>query len=157
MLFPAGIPALWCPLLTHYRDNGVIDLDRMSAHLAYLSPWVKGYLIPGSTGDGWELNEEETLALAQWAIGKGRASGTSMLLGVLRAQTQEMLATLHAMLALIRRTTGANDPHEALTAAGVCGFAVCPPRGNSLSQQEIQAGFSRALDEGLPMALYQLP
>lgn len=156
-LFPAGIPALWCPLLTHYRDNGVIDLDRMSAHLSYLSPWVKGYLIPGSTGDGWEFNEEETLALAQWAIGKGHASGTSMLLGVLRAQTQEMLATLYAMLALIRHTTGANDPREALTAAGVCGFALCPPRGNSLSQQDIQAGFSRVLDEGLPIALYQLP
>jgi hypothetical protein len=30
----------------------------MSAHLAHIVPWVKGYLIPGSTGDGWEMDDE---------------------------------------------------------------------------------------------------
>ena len=156
-LFLKGIPALWCPPITHYSDDGSIDFPRMSAHFAFMSPHVKGVLIPGSTGDGWELNEEETLALAQWAIEQGRASGTSILLGVLRTQTEEMLATLQTMLALIRQTTGVYDPHEALAAAGVCGFALCPPRGNGLSQQQIETGFARVLDEGLPIALYQLP
>ena len=27
-LFPSGIPRLWCPLLTHYTDNGSIDFDQ---------------------------------------------------------------------------------------------------------------------------------
>ena len=55
-LLPAGIPRLWCPLLTHYRSDGGIDFERMSAHFRHILPWVKGFLIPGSTGDAWELD-----------------------------------------------------------------------------------------------------
>jgi dihydrodipicolinate synthase/N-acetylneuraminate lyase len=58
-LFPEGIPKLLCPPLTHYTEQGSIDFARMEAHLAHLSQWVRAYLIPGSTGDGWEMNEEE--------------------------------------------------------------------------------------------------
>ena len=52
--FPEGIPRLWCPLLTHYDDAVRINFDRMSAHLGHIGRWVKGYLVPGTTGDGWE-------------------------------------------------------------------------------------------------------
>ena len=58
-IFPHGIPRLWCPPLTHYKEDRTIDFDRMKSHLAYIFPWVKGFLIPGTTGDGWELTEEE--------------------------------------------------------------------------------------------------
>jgi len=57
--FPEGTPSLWCPLLTHYTADGSLDRARMEAHLAHLAPRVKGYLIPGSTGDGWEMSEGE--------------------------------------------------------------------------------------------------
>ena len=30
-LFPEGIPALWCPPLTHYTDDGGLDRDRIDA------------------------------------------------------------------------------------------------------------------------------
>jgi hypothetical protein len=33
-LFPAGIPPLWCPALTHYQADGVVDRVRMRAHLS---------------------------------------------------------------------------------------------------------------------------
>ena len=51
--FPNGVPTLWCPLITHYDADGVIDRKRMAAHLEHISPFVKGILVPGSTGDGW--------------------------------------------------------------------------------------------------------
>ena len=55
-LFPEGtVPQLWCPPLTHYLSSGEIDSARIAAHLRFISPWVKGLLVPGSTGDGWEL------------------------------------------------------------------------------------------------------
>ena len=59
-LLPDGIPALWCPLITHYDRDGAIDQPRVAAHLRHLAPHVKGFLVPGSTGDGWELSDAET-------------------------------------------------------------------------------------------------
>src|SRR6476659_9049947 len=58
-LFPEGVPQLWCPPLTHYGASGQIDESRIAAHLRFISPWVRGVLVPGSTGDGWELSEAE--------------------------------------------------------------------------------------------------
>ena len=67
-LFPNRVPVLWCPLLTHYSSDGHIDRARMAAHLRHLSPYVKGFLIPGSTGDGWEMSDAEIRQLLEIAI-----------------------------------------------------------------------------------------
>lgn len=74
--FPAGVPRLWCPLLNHYGGDGVIDIERMSAHFQHIVTWVKGFLIPCSTGDGWELDDDETLQVAAFA--DWRSSGRSL-------------------------------------------------------------------------------
>jgi dihydrodipicolinate synthase/N-acetylneuraminate lyase len=158
-LFPGGIPRFWCPLLTHYRSDGSIDFDRMSRHLDHIIPWAKGFLIPGSTGDGWELDDDETLKAAQFAIRKARTHKASLLLGVLKGDTGAMERTVSNLLALIEGETGISRKKtaDALKAAGVCGFTVCPPGGKRLTQADIEAGLSRILDLGLPTALYQLP
>src|SRR5689334_7468210 len=67
-LFPEGVPPLWCPLLTHYTPEGAIDKTRIAAHCHHLSPYVKGFLIPGSTSDGWELNDDEFWQLLEIAL-----------------------------------------------------------------------------------------
>jgi 4-hydroxy-tetrahydrodipicolinate synthase len=59
---------LWVPLLTHYcQTSGSVkaDPERMGAHLAYIRPSVRQFLIAGSTGDGWEMNFETFLDLVQ--------------------------------------------------------------------------------------------
>jgi len=157
--FPDGISRFWCPLLTHYLNDGSIDFDRMSRHLDHIIPWVKGFLIPGSTGDGWELDDGETLKVARFAVRKARTYGASLLLGVLKADVEKMMQTIGDLLSLIERETGISKKKvtEALRAAGVCGFTVCPPRGKALTQEEIETGLSVILDAGLPTALYQLP
>ena len=58
-VFPDGIPWLWCPPLTHFRAARGFDEQRIRRHLEVLSPFVKGILVPGSTGGGWEMNDEE--------------------------------------------------------------------------------------------------
>ena len=157
-IFPEGIPRLWCPLLTHYKDDRTIDFDRMKSHLAYISPWVKGFLIPGSTGDGWELTEEETLQVAEFAMAHTRNKDIHLLIGLLRPDVGGVKGTLSAMKGRnvfhLLEKQGADpviSPHH------ICGITICPPRGKALSQVEINSGLSEILDMALPTALYQLP
>ena len=157
-LFPSGIPRLWCPLLTHYRGDGTIDFDRMHVHFNHVFPWVKGFLIPGSTGDGWELTEDETLEVADFAIKQARTRKISLLLGVLKADVDAMKRTISSMIKMLQENpaTKGNDG-EILQPNHVCGFTICPPRGKALTQHQIEAGLSTVLDIGMPTALYQLP
>jgi len=159
-LFPAGVPRLWCPLLTHYGPDGAIDFGRMTAHLEAISPWVRGYLIPGSTGDGWELDEDETLRVTGFALEQARQRGTRLLIGVLRPGTGDVLATLDRLLALPGLAGLPGKGPEAAQAwggRGIAGFTFCPPAGSSLTKDDIEAGLAAVLDRGLPAALYQLP
>ncbi len=156
--FPSGIPRLWCPLLTHYRGDGTIDFDRMHVHFNHVVPWVKGFLIPGSTGDGWELTEDETLEVAGFAIQQARKREISLLLGVLKADIETMKRTISSMIKMLQENSARKgNAAEILLANHVCGFTICPPRGKSLTQDQIEAGLSAVLDMGMPTSLYQLP
>ena len=158
-LFPAGVPRLWCPLLTHYKKDGRIDFDRMSAHLAHIAPFVKGYLIPGSTGDGWELDDRETRQVTEFALKQAKSHGISLLLGALKRDTETMKRTISDMLMPIMQkgVTDSQEMIQLLKAGNVCGFTVCPPRGKSLAQVDIEAALAEILAMGMPTALYQLP
>jgi dihydrodipicolinate synthase/N-acetylneuraminate lyase len=158
-MFPAGIPRLWCPLLTHYRDDKSIDFDRMEAHFAYISPWVHGFLIPGSTGDGWELTEEETLQVTEFAVARTRSKkDIHLLLGLLRADVAGVKGTLSAMRGRnIFHLSENKGAESAISPPHICGITICPPRGKDLTQVEIAAGLSEILDMSIPTALYQLP
>src|ERR1043166_4219749 len=46
-VLPNGVPALWCPPLTHYDRDGGIDGARIEAHLRFLAPHVNGFLKGG--------------------------------------------------------------------------------------------------------------
>jgi dihydrodipicolinate synthase/N-acetylneuraminate lyase len=156
-LFPRGVPRLWCPLLTHYDDDGSIDLNRMSAHLAHLSRWVKGYLIPGTTGDGWELNDRETMEIVRFSVAEARKRDLVLLIGVLRPETAEVERVLNEIISLIEAITGRKEITGCLSAARIAAFTICPPKGQALTQDGIENDLSRVLDRGLPTALYQLP
>ncbi len=156
--FPAGIPRLWCPLLTHYGRDGSIDLDRMSAHFHHIVPWVKGFLIPGSTGDGWELDEQETMQVAEFALRQARKQEIHVLLGALKRDTGSVQRMISSMLRLIDpEGLAGEDALRMLKNRRVCGFTVCPSAGKKMTQADMEAGLSGILDLGLPTALYQLP
>ena len=132
-VFPGGVPRLWCPLLTHYGDDGGIDLDRMTAHFQAIVPWVKGYLIPGSTGDGWELDDGETSKVVDFALRAAREHRLCLLLGVLRTETAAMKRLMGGMISSLQAFSGTRDETAALRKAHVCGFTICPPKGKDLS------------------------
>lgn len=157
LLFPQGVPTLWCPLLTHYTGDGAIDTARMTAHLAHLVPWVNGYLIPGSTGDAWELTDAETRTVLDFALEQTAKWKLRLLIGVLKADTQAARESIAQVQERLPRPASTPDPLAALQAAGVCGFTVCPARGAGITQEEMARGLSSILEAGLPLALYQLP
>ena len=156
-LFSAGIPALWCPLVTHYTADGGIDGQRMAAHLRHLVPHVKGFLIPGSTGDGWEMDDQEIRQLLEIALDQSVKSNLHLLIGVLKTDATEARRTILDTVEWLKARTNESDALAALRKARVCGFTVCPPKGKELSQEQISAALASVLETGLPCSLYQLP
>lgn len=153
--FPDGIPKLWCPLLAHYRDDGSLDFERMEAHFKFVSARVKGFLIPGSTGDGWEMNDAETMEVVKFAIMAVRESGALLLVGILRKHISSMMNLMEDIFARLDRDRK-GEIRKLLRDAHICGFTVCPP-GGELTRGEIKTGLSEILELGFPTALYQLP
>lgn len=139
-LFPRGIPQLWCPLLTHYRDDGSLDHARITAHLRHLAPQVKGFLIPGSTGDGWEMSDAEIRELLDHVAPAMAKLELHLLVGVLKTDAAEARRII-----------------ETTRLPNFAGFTVCPPKGKDLPQETLRAALADILALGFPTALYQLP
>jgi dihydrodipicolinate synthase/N-acetylneuraminate lyase len=156
-LFPQGIPSLWCPLITHYDPDGAIDAARIAAHLRHLAPCIKGFLIPGSTGDGWELNDDEIRRLLEIALEQASALDLHLLIGVLKTDTAEAARVIADTVDWLQTRTTSDNTEAGLIALRVSGFTVCPPRGKDLSQEKIGEALATILRLGLATALYQLP
>ena len=151
------IPRLWCPPLTHYTGTGVLDTERMAHHWRWMQPFVRTFLVPGSTGDGWEMTESEIDALLDAALDLAADLGARMLVGVLRTDVSTMVESIHRTVQKLQARTGLRDALDALRESRVCGFTVCPPRGAGLSQAELREGLDTVLKLGVPVAIYQLP
>jgi dihydrodipicolinate synthase/N-acetylneuraminate lyase len=152
-----SVPRLWCPPITHYTDRGTIDVDRMAAHWRTMTPYVGGFLVPGSTGEAWEMTSDEVSALVETAIELATQLHTRLLVGVLRTDVEAMHAVIDETMTALKASTGETDPLVAMKKRNVAGFTICPPRGADLGQAQIGAGLESILDLGLPVALYQLP
>jgi len=151
------MPRLWCPPLTHYTADGEVDRDRMAAHWRFMAPHVNAFLVPGSTGDAWEMKDFEVLEVVDLALRLAGEMKVRFLLGALKEDAPATRRGIEELLATLKMKTGEDDPIRAMKASGVCGFVVCPPRGNGLTQEEIETGLESVLDLGLPTVLYQLP
>lgn len=143
-LFPQGIPRLWCPTLTHFRAAHEPDPARIRSHLTSLAPNVRGILVPGSTGEGWEMNDADIRGLLTIVLETAGELGIRVLIGLLKTSVEEMLSGLESL-------------DDFRTHPAVAGFTVCPPKGNGLTQSEIREGLARVLTRGQATALYQLP
>lgn len=156
-LLPDGMPTLWCPLLTHYDDAGRIDFERIRRHLDFLAPSVHGFLVPGSTGDGWQLTDTQTQELLAGVVEMAVERRLALLIGVLEPTAAAMHEALARTLHWLQQRAGSDDPLTALRSASVAGFTWCAPHGAALTQGDIADSLDSLLATGLPAALYQLP
>lgn len=156
-LLPDGVPTLWCPLLTHYDDHGRIDFERIRRHLDFLAPSVRGFLVPGSTGDGWQLSDDEAQALLAGVVEMAVERRLALLIGVLKPTGEAMQTMMARTLRWLQQRAGSDDPLTALRSASVAGFTYCAPHGAASPQAEIADVLDTLLASGLPASLYQLP
>ena len=156
-LFPHGLPRLWCPTLTHFVARGEFDESRIRRHLQVLAPYVKGVLVPGSTGEGWEMSDADIQRLLAVVLDAAQAADIRVLIGVLKTDLPGMLQCLDATVAFLKRRAGVSSTEEALQHSNVVGFTVCPPKGNKLDQEAIAEALASIAGRGFPLALYQLP
>jgi len=156
-LFPQGLPRLWCPTLTHFAAKGEFDGPRIQRQLQFLSPHVKGALVPGSTGEGWEMSDADVQRLLDVVLDAARTADIRVLIGVLKTGLSAMLQCLEATVAFLQRRAGVSSVEEALRYSHVVGFTVCPPKGSHLNQAALADALTNLLERGLPLALYQLP
>lgn len=156
-LFPEGMPKLWCPPLTHFDVHGRIDRSRIEKHLQQIAPHARGLLVPGSTGEGWQLTANEirdvltvvSEAAVRWKL--------HVLIGVLKHETAAMLQMIAETTQWLQTCAGSQDWFDIARQTRVVGFTVCPPRGDELSQEQIRAALDEVLQLRHPTALYQLP
>src|SRR3989442_8175523 len=144
-------------MITHYDRGGGIDAQRMAAHLRHLSPHVKGFLIPGSTGDGWELSDAETRRLLEVVIEQITKLNLHLLVGALKTEAEAALRAIWDSIGWIEARTTDDPLENNLAQSGVCGFTICPPRGKELSQQQMSSALRSILETQVPVAIYQLP
>jgi dihydrodipicolinate synthase/N-acetylneuraminate lyase len=156
-LFGEGIPHLWCPPLTHYTDEGDIDFERMAAHLGHMSGPIKTYLVPGTTGDGWEMTEAQIRRVLAFDLDIAQKLNIQILVGILKTDAEAARQSIADTLVWLKERTGIGNNEEVIDKTPVCGFAVCPPRGPNLSQEQIYKALVPILELGVPVALYQLP
>lgn len=143
---------LWVPILTHYRENAPQRLDRPRTedHIRRLTPFVRQYLVAGTTGDGWEMTDQllgEWIALLQETEVVSRDH--SILFGAFGDTTE----------AVIRRTRLIEGALEGTPLkATYAGLTVCAPVSAEASQEDIFDHFSRIIEAThSPIAVYQLP
>lgn len=151
------VPRLWCPPLTHYTPDVEIDQNRMAAHWSFMSPHVGGFLVPGSTGDAWEMNDHEIRGLIELSLELAAHSDVRLLMGVLKDDAPATRQGILELVAMLQGKTGKDSPIEAMQAGKVCGFTICPPRGSERTQEDMETELASVLELGLPIVLYQLP
>ena len=51
---------LWVPIISQYQNTKNLELDEklIQKHINWLDPYVKQFLVCGTTGDGWNLTDE---------------------------------------------------------------------------------------------------
>jgi len=114
-------------------------------------------LIPGSTGDGWELSPGEVRRLLEIHIGLAQDLGYTVLVGALHPDAAEARRAVVDRLDLLKSLAGTANAERAMSDARIVGFTVCGPSGAELTQDAIEDSLRRILDLGLPTAIYQLP
>lgn len=156
-LFPKGISKIWCPPLSHYNNDGTLNIEKMKMHLNKMHPDVNSFLMPGSTGDGWELTFEEYKAFLKFIFEDLHPDKEfNILIGILRTEMEEMKKNLDFAVSYLE-SLGLKIQANNYEQSRFKGFVICPPKGKNLTQSEIQDSMESIISLGYPMVIYQLP
>ncbi|WKN42768.1 dihydrodipicolinate synthase family protein [Tunicatimonas pelagia] len=152
------VPKLWVPLLSHFKEDGVtIDVNRTKKHLQNIAPNIGGVLIPGSTGEGWEMSLLEQLSLLKQVLPLLKEKRLLVSIGILRTSSEGVLIDLETVAKELMAWSGEENLDQALDFYHIKGFTICNPKGKSFSQHQLIAYWEQVLARNLPTIFYQLP
>lgn len=139
--------SLWAPLIGHY-SGGQLDRARIDAHVGAIRGDVCQYLLGGTTGDGWQLDDaliEAWIDLCTTPAWRG----LTVLLAAFGADTGAVIKRAQLLETRIARTP---------LAARFAGITICAPIKPDATQDEIAAHVRAVLAATTaPIAVYQLP
>ncbi len=115
-LFHGEVPCLWCPPLTHFESLKVPSAPRIEAHLRWMSPYVRGILVPGSTGEGWQMSDDDIERLLDIVLPIASQLKMHVLIGILKTDIDSVLQAIERF-------------EERSRHPNVVGFTICPPKG----------------------------
>jgi 4-hydroxy-tetrahydrodipicolinate synthase len=143
---------IWAPILTHYSSQKELELDSnlIEKHIKWLEPNVKQFLICGTTGDGWNLNDKLIKDWLNITIKKNLFNKQNKILfGVFGNNTHDVLKRAD----IIERFFIQNQ-----CKAGFIGLTLCAPVGKNNTQKQIINHFETIIENTyLPISIYQLP
>lgn len=163
-VLPGRALPLWVPLLTPWKEKegrAVVDLERLRRHAEVVRAHTGLWMIAGSTGDGWELDDDAFERLLHFAAGPVAAElRARSLVAVLRPSTQEVCARIERVHVAISTSARADARTNAdtLVARNLVGLCVCPPVGEDVDQQAILDHYDEVIRVArMPIAVYELP
>ncbi len=152
------VPKLWVPLLSHFQEDGLsIDTNRTKRHLQEIAQNVGGVLIPGSTGEGWEMELPARLSLLEQVLPLIKDNELAISIGILRTSSERVFSDLDSITARLMVWSQKKQLKQALDYYNIKGFTICNPKGTNISQDLLIAFWEKVLTLGYPMIFYQLP
>lgn len=161
-VIPGAALPLWVPLLTPYRaGDGAVDVDRLRRHREVVRAHTPLWMIGGSTGDGWDIDDRQFATLLAASCDEHVASLQGRtLFALLGPTTDAVLNRLHALHAALGTSPKASfeENLERLIERGVVGICIAPPVGDDLDQLTIAHHFEEiGRHARMPIAMYEIP
>lgn len=161
-VIPGSALPLWVPLLTPYREGSTdVDAARFHRHQQVVRAHSPLWMVGGSTGDGWDIDDRQFAQLLAASCDDEVAELQGRTLyALLGPTTDAVLNRLHALHAALGTSPTAplRENLERLVERGVVGICIAPPIGDDLDQLTIAhhveeiGRFAR-----MPIALYEIP
>jgi len=123
----------------------------MAAQLQFLSPWIKGLLVPGSTGDGWELTDAESQHLLDLVLAEVQRLELRLLVGALRPMATDARHVIHQTMQRLQSRAGTNKPEEIFSRNGCAALHLSASRQGYAGTRN-RARINRPFGNGLPLA-----
>lgn len=161
-VIPGSALPLWVPLLTPYRPGSRdVDVARLHRHLQVVRAHTPLWMVGGSTGDGWDMDDRQfaQLLAASTSEEVGELQGR-VLFALLAPTTDAVLSRLHALHAALGTSPTASfeDNLERCVERGVVGICVAPPIGEDIDQLTIAHHVEEVGRHArMPVALYEIP
>jgi Carboxypeptidase Taq (M32) metallopeptidase len=121
--------------LVFYDEAGGIDHERQLAHLAFMAPYLKGLLVPGSTGDGWDMTDDQVITALESVIPFAVKHGLDLIVGILRPAPDSASALMEKVLHHLRNRAGTPSLGDAFAAARVRGLTITAPTSDQLKSK----------------------